>query len=287
MNRPIPIAFEKAEFMIPLSAINPQRVVSAEHRRTAKFKMIADSLKTIGLIEALVVFPKGPDEYLLLDGHYRLQALKELGVDEVRCTISTDDEGYTYNNKVNAVSQVGQHFMILKALENGVPEERLSQALGIPLKNLRIRRDLLNGICPEAVQLLRNKKVSIGVFGVLRKMKPLRQIEAAEHMVSGNTYSVSFARSLLAVTKPEMLITPTRKPKIPPGSIATQEMLGMEAEGLMSDLKAIEQSYGKDVLSLTVCVCYLKKLLANAKVEQHLLEHHTELLSVIGEAIAE
>ena len=36
-------------------------------------------------------------------------------------------------------------------------------------------------------------------------MKPIRQIEAAEHMVAGGTYTIPFAKALLAVTKPEML----------------------------------------------------------------------------------
>jgi hypothetical protein len=286
MNGPIPIAFEKAEFTIPVSSIVPQRAIPTEHRRTAKYKMIADSLKSIGLIEALVVYPKGPDEYLLLDGHYRLKVLKELGVREVRCTISTDDEGYTYNKKVNAVSHVGQHFMILKALENGVPEERLSQALGVNLKNLRIRRDLLNGICPEAVQILRNKKVSIGVFAQLRKMKPLRQIEVAEQMGATNTFSVSFAKTLLALSKPDMLMTTSRKLRISAASPASQEMLGVETERLINDMKAIEQSYGKDILSLTVCAAYMKKLLANPRVEDHLSRYHAQSLTAIREAIA-
>jgi hypothetical protein len=47
-----------------------------------------------------------------------------------------------------------------------------------------------------------DKSVSPQVFGVLRKMKPIRQIEAAEHMVAGGTYTIPFAKALLAVTKP-------------------------------------------------------------------------------------
>jgi hypothetical protein len=58
---------------------------------------------------------------------------------------------------------------------------------------------LLNGICPEVVQILIDKAVSAQVFGVLRKMKPIRQIEAAEHMVAGGTYTIPFAKALLAV----------------------------------------------------------------------------------------
>lgn len=50
--------------------------------------------------------------------------------------------------------------MILKALENGVGEERLAEALSVDVGNIRKKRDLLNGICPEAVQLLRNNQIA-------------------------------------------------------------------------------------------------------------------------------
>jgi hypothetical protein len=51
---------------------------------------------------------------------------------------------------VNHESHVAQHFMILKALENGVGEVRLADALSVEMGNIRKKRDLLKGICPEA-----------------------------------------------------------------------------------------------------------------------------------------
>src|SRR6516165_8726587 len=133
---PVHIAFEKAEFLLPLTKIIPQRPVPLEYRRTAKYKQIAKSIESVGIIEALVVYPKSADEYLLLDGHSRFEVLKAIGASEARCTFSTDDEAYTYNRNVNHASHVAQHFMILKALGNGVPEERLAEALSVDVKNI-------------------------------------------------------------------------------------------------------------------------------------------------------
>jgi hypothetical protein len=285
MTKPVHIAFQKVECTLPLSKIFPQRPISQGYRKTAKYRSIADSIKAVGVIEALVVYPRGPDEYLLLDGHSRLEALKELGATEVRCTLSTDDEAYTYNKKVNYVSPIAQHFMILKALENGVPEQRLAEALSVNVKSIQMRRDLLNGICPEAVHLLRSRKVAIGAFAILRKMKPVRQVEAVEHMIAGAMYSVAFARALLAVTKPELLMKPLSKSKITANSKAAKEMLGLETERLVRDLKTIEDSYGQDVLALTVCFGYVKRLLANAQVERYLTRNHSEVLQAVREAI--
>jgi RepB plasmid partitioning protein/ParB-like nuclease domain len=281
------IAFEKAECILPIANILPQRVMTADYRRSPRYKQIAGSIASIGIIEALVVYPRNANEYLLLDGHTRLDILRARGEQEVRCIFSTDDEAYTYNKKVNHIHAINQHFMILKALENGVDEKRLAEALSVDVHNIRKKRDMLNGICPEAIQLLRHKQVAIEVFSVLRKMKPVRQVEAAEHMIAGQTFSTLFAKSLLAVTRPDLLVQPIRRPKIAATSAAAQEMLGRETEQLIRDLKAIEDSYGTDVLSLTVCSGYLRRMLANSRIERHLSKNHPDLLDALKSAVSE
>jgi hypothetical protein len=116
-------------------------------------------------------------------------------------------------------------------------------------------------------------------------MKPVRQLEAAEHMVAGATCTVAFAGALLAVTKPEMLVEPVRKPKLAAGSHAAQEMLGEETTRLVRDLRAVEESYGKDVLSLTVCTAYMRRLIANPNIERHIANNRAGLLEAIRESI--
>jgi hypothetical protein len=283
----IHIAFEKEERILPIDRIVPQREITIDYRRGIKYRQIAKSIETVGLIEALIVYPSASGTYLLLDGHLRLDILKARGITEARCILSTDDEAYTFNKQVNHASPIMQHYMILKALENGVSETRLAEALSVEVKNVRKRRDMLKGICPEVVELLRHRQVSIGVFGILRKMKPVRQIEAAEHMIAGSTFSTLFAKSLLAVTRPEMLVQSTRRPGMAPTSLAAQEMLGRETDLLIRDLKAIEESYGADALSFTVCRGYFRKILSNPRIENHLLRKHSDLLDAIRTAISE
>jgi hypothetical protein len=286
-NKTVHIAFENAECILPIASIRPQRVITVDYRRSPKYRQIAGSIACVGLIEALVVYPRKVSDYLLLDGHTRLDILKETGVQEVRCVFSTDDEAYTYNKRVSHVQAVNQHFMILKALENGVNEKRLAESLGVNVENIRKKRDMLNGICPEAIELLRHKKVTLEVFSVLRKMKPVRQVEAAEHMIAGQTFSTLFAKALLAVTKADLLVQPMRRPKVAANSTAAQEMLGRETEQLIRDLKAIEDSYGTDVLTLTVCSGYLRRMLANVRIERHLSRNHADLLDALKAAVSE
>ena len=201
-----------------------------------------------------------------------------MGVREAKCLLSTDDEAYTYNRHVNHIPAIARHFMLLEALKTGLTEERIATALDVSIESIRIRRDLLHGICPEVVQILIDKSISPQVFGILRKMKPIRQIEAAEHMVAGGTYTVRFAKALLAVTKPEMLEGPAASKKLQATSIAARSMLEEENEFLLRDLKSVEESYGTDILTLTVACGYLDRLLTNAKIERYLARHHIDIL---------
>ena len=50
------------------------------------------------------------------------------------CLVSTDDEAFTYNKRVNRIAIIQEHRMILKAIERGVPEERIAKALNIDVK---------------------------------------------------------------------------------------------------------------------------------------------------------
>ena len=86
--------------------------------------------------------------------------------------------------------------MILKAVQRGVPEERIAKALNVDVSSIMRKRRLLEGICPEVADILKDKHLAINAFTELRKMAPLRQIEAAELMVAMNKYTVSYARSL-------------------------------------------------------------------------------------------
>ena len=281
-------AFEKQVVVLPVDIIVPQKEITESHRKEEFYKKLTASLKHIGLIEPLVVYPRGPGDYLLLEGHMRLEILKSMGIREVKCLLSTDDEAYTYNRHVNHIPAIAQHFMLLAAIKNGLTEERIAAALDVSLESIRIRRDLLNGICPEVVQILIDKSISPQVFGILRKMKPVRQIEAAEHMVAGATYTIPFAKALLAVTKPEMLEGhAASSKKLQATSMAARSMLEEENDFLLRDLKSVEESYGTDVLTLTVTCGYLDRLLKNPRVERYLARHHLDILHALQKLLSE
>ena len=110
-------------------------------------------MREVGIIEPLIVFPQNgkSDSYFLLDGHVRLEVLKQIGATHARCLISTDDEAYTYNKRVNRIATIQEHVMILKAIKSGVSEERIAKVLDVDVANIRQKRDLLEGICQRGI----------------------------------------------------------------------------------------------------------------------------------------
>ena len=280
-------AFEKHVVILPLNIIVPQKVVTKGQREGDFYRQITASLKHVGLIEPLIVYPRGPGEYLLLEGHVRLEILKSLGITEAKCLLSTDDESYTYNRHVNYIPSIAQHFMLLEALKNGLTEERIALALDVSIESIRARRDMLNGVCPEAIQVLIDKPVTPQVFSILRKMKAIRQIEAAEHMVAGGTYTIPFAKALLAVTKPELLEEHPSSRQLAATSIAARSMLKEENDFLLRDLKSVEESYGTDVLTLTVSTGYLDRLLGNPRIERYLERNHVDILQTLQNLVSD
>jgi len=277
----LPNAFQPLIVSIPLTSIIPQSSPIREKDKGVTFRQIAASIREIGLIEPLVVFPRSAKEYLLLDGHLRLEILKENGAKEAKCLLATDDEAYTYNRRVNSIPPIAQHLMLLEALRNGLTEERIAASLNVDIAVIRRKRDMLNGICEEAVELLRDYKLNANVFHAMKKMKPLRQVEVAEHMIANSAFSFTFVKALLYGTKPELLVD---RPKTRDGRAtadAASNRFSQESDSLLRDLKGLEDSFGKDALTLTVCQRYVERFLKNAKVMRYLERRHAESLGAL------
>jgi RepB plasmid partitioning protein/ParB-like nuclease domain len=267
-------AFQRDILTLPLTSILPQKITDAKILRSAVFKQILASVREVGLIESLVVYPQQDKGFLLLDGHLRLEALRILGVSEASCILSTDDESYTYNKRVNHIPPVAQHFMLLEALKSGLTEERVAATLNIDIGAIKKRVQMLDGICPEVVEMLRNQKLSLEVFPILRKMKPIGQIATVELMVLRNDYTVSFAKTRLAISPPALLCKTTgnRQPKA--DADAADAVLSEDTESLIQNLREVEETYGMDILTLTVSCAYFDRLLSETAIVRYLNQHH-------------
>jgi hypothetical protein len=281
MANPVHLACEQGIITVPLGKILPVKKLNPGVAKTERYQRIAASIREIGLIEPLVVYPQDDNagQYILLDGHVRLDILKEMGQEKVDCLVAKDDEGFTYNHEISQLSTIQEHFMIMEAIRRGVSEERIAKTLNVDVASIRRKRDLLDGICPEAVKLLQEKRAAATVFREMRKVRPMRQIEMAELMVAANTYSTKYAECLFAATPQEQLLEPDKPKEIRGLSPEDISRMEREMESLGQDFRLVEESHGRNVLKLVLVVGYLKKLLDNARVVRYLSQRNADILA--------
>ncbi|MEO5325137.1 plasmid partitioning protein RepB C-terminal domain-containing protein [Mesorhizobium sp. CC13] len=274
------IAFEPDCIIVPIGSLLPVRPPRATVKASHKYQQIRTSVIEIGLVEPPVIarIDGNPNSYLLLDGHVRVEILKDLCTTEIECLVSTDDESFTFNKRISRLSAVQEHSMILKAIARGVSNEKIARALSLHVNSVRRKATLLDGVCHEVVSMLKDTMCPMAVFEILKRMKPLRQIEATELMIAANNYTSAYATALLAGTPTNELAGERKSKKV--RGVTPEAMARMEKElaRLQESMAAIQDTYGKEHLQLTVVKGYLSKLLRNPRVVRYLLQHRPEYL---------
>lgn len=279
----IHLAFDRDFLTVPVASIVPLKTLPDGARASRSYAQVLSSIKAIGLIEAPVVMadPKSAGVWYLLDGHLRLEALKELGIAEVECLLAADDDTYTYNKRVNRIPPIQEHRMIARAMDRGVPSADIAAALNLQVESVLRRFRLLEGISPETAEMLKDTPCSMKVFDILRQMTSVRQIEAADLMIGQNNFTVMFARALRAATSENQLATAHKGKGGGKPTPSGQQIARMERElaALQTQVKSVEETYGIDNLHLTVARGYIAKLLANNGVVRWLATHQQDYLS--------
>lgn len=275
------LGFDLEPLSVSVDRILPSRKTPAGVLTSRKYIQIRSSIQEIGLIEPLSVRPADMQtgQHILLDGHIRLMALQELKFGEVPCLVATDDESYTYNSRINRLSTIQEHYMIRRAIQRGVTSERLAKALSVDPRTIERKATLLDGICSEAAELLKDHQFPTDISRVLRKMKPTRQVECVELMVSANTITIAYAEAMLVATPAAMLVEGKKPAKLT--GLSQEQISKMEREmsNLHGQYKMVEQTYGQDILNLVLAKGYLSKLLENTAVARYLRQKQPEVMS--------
>ncbi len=265
--------------MIQISSILPTKVIDDGKRNGAVYAAMQSSIAEIGIVEPPVVFqlPRAQEQYLLLDGHLRIDILKNIGHTEVFCLLSSDDEAYTYNSHVNRLVPIQAHFMLLQALDQGVSEERAAKTLNLDVVSIRNKRNLLRDICDDAIGILKATPIPAKSIQMLRQVKPERQVEIAEMLVMTGNFSSPYCQALVAATKPQLRVETKKTKKI--DNLSQEAVMRMQDElnSLQRELQVREDSYGKNFLNLMLVRGYLEKLMRNTNVTHYLQTHHQEI----------
>ena len=126
MRKRVSMAFEAETVFVELANILPVKQFPGRIQKTQKYRQIAASIQEIGIIEPPVVARErnGGGKFLMLDGHLRIEVLKELGVEGVACLVATDDEAFTYNKRILPP------YPKKGALQNATPQKSKRRARG-------------------------------------------------------------------------------------------------------------------------------------------------------------
>ncbi|OON34651.1 plasmid partitioning protein [Izhakiella australiensis] len=277
----IKCCFSENTLSLNISELLPTKKLLINYESSEKFLQIKCTLKSIGLIEPILVYIDSvTNEIKILDGHMRIEALKELGETKVECLVSTIYDTYTPNKKVNQVTIIQIQKMLKEAIKAGVPIELLSASLNISVDSLKGRISVLDGISPQVVEILNDKVVPKATFLALKKMVPLRQLECANLMIRFDNFSKNFSHSLLQSSPKETLI----ESKNTKGNHKTAQRkmidrLEKEMAHVHVDADKLKENYGSTSLKLTIVISHIKTLLENQALFRWLHKHKPELLN--------
>ncbi len=265
---------------VPIVKLIPRR----ERKIGKKFyQRIEASLRAVGLIDPLIVFPQG-DGYEILDGCLRFRILLEMGVETVPCLIANEREGFTGNRMVNQLSASQEMRMLRKSLEE-LDEKTIADALGMQGIKHRLNLGLLKKLHERVVKAFETSKLNLQAAKELSHVKPERQAEILKLMESCNDYSVTFAKGLV-------LKTPLAKRSKANGAKTPWTQADEKKSNLLKRLKEAEQQqdfysglYRQYTTNLLKLVIYVRSLLANPQVRAYLEPNHGELLGMFQEVL--
>ena len=265
---------------VPIVKLIPRR-----ERKVGKkyYQRIEASLRAVGLIDPLIVFPQG-DSYEILDGCLRYRILLELGVETVPCLIANEREGFTGNRMVNQLSASQEMRMLRKSLEE-LDEKTIADALGMQGIKHRLNLGLLKKLHERVAKAFEASKLNLQAAKELSHVKPERQAEIMKLMESCNDYSVTFAKGLV-------LKTPLAKRSKANGAKTPWTQADEKKSNLLKRLKEAEQQqdfysglYRQYTTNLLKLVIYARSLLANPQVRAYLEANHGELVGMFQEVL--
>lgn len=273
---------ESAAIDVPVIQLRPLRERKVARR---EYDRIVASIKAVGLVEPLVVFPENGD-YMILDGVQRYRALVELGVEVAPCIMGKQREAFTGNRMVNRVSPVQEHRMIEKALDE-VDESVIAAALGVATLDHRLKKSLLKQLHAEVASAYDAGKITRACAREFTHVKPQRQKEILRTMETYKDFSTTFARTLVVKTPAAQRENRGRKHN--PWDRKTQRKNDLlkklaEAEQKHDFYSQLYKQYTADLLRLAI---YARSLVTNTRLREYLNQNHPAIVSRFETIIAD
>ncbi|HBE5713330.1 TPA: ParB N-terminal domain-containing protein, partial [Escherichia coli] len=142
----IKYCFSEKTITLKLSDLVHTKKLPTNFKNSKKYSQIKSTISALGLVEPILIYIDQSDKTAkIIDGHLRVEALKDIGEDKANCLISTTYDTYTPNKKVNRITIIQIQRMLKEAVRVGVPEEMLCTSLNISIDSLRTNMSVLKG----------------------------------------------------------------------------------------------------------------------------------------------
>lgn len=271
---------------IPIKFLEPLRERENINTKTHKgFLRILSSVRAIGLIEPLCVFPQN-NGYVILDGYLRYLACGELGIETVPCIVYEDKEAYTFNRMVNRLSGYQEMRMLRKSLET-LDEQTIAETFGMKTIRYRLAPTLVEQLHPKVAEAFEQDLLGKTAAMEMACVKPPRQAEMIKEMKRVNDFSPAFIRALILKTPPE-LRNPKRNPKRSwsEDKNKRRELVTRleEAEKQHDFYTGLYRQYSADLLKMAL---YVRKVITTPAIQTHLEQHHAAALKELQQIVLE
>ena len=239
-----------------LTPLNERQVAT---EKNSGFRKIVASVRAIGLIEPLCVYPEA-GRYVILDGFLRYMACRQLGIASVPCLVYPDKQAYTFNRNVNRLTPYQEIRMLRRSLES-LDEPTIAQTFGLQSLRARLVPNLIRQLHPTVVSAFKENRISRQCALEFAFVLPERQVEIYTEMKRVGDFSPAFCRALVIQSPPAQRCR-SRQPR---KSWAQDDA---RRKGMMSRLDHAEkqhsfyaQLYRQYTADLLKTVFYVRKLL--------------------------
>ncbi len=260
---------------IPIVKLTPvkRRPVSAKN-----YAKLVANLKAVGLIQPLCVCRDG-DQYFILDGYIRFQALTELGVVTVPCLLMDSCDIYTSNRQVNHLSPHQETQLLRKALEK-LDKKTIAAAFGIESLDSRLGMSMRKDMHAEVLKALESGQIQQQVARELAYVLHKRQLEIMQLMKQAGDWSLPFVRAQILSTPPALRGNKRRRNN-------PWEQHDDKKRSLAKKLQEVEKhhdfysglyrQYVADLLKLAI---YVRQILTRPSLHAHLASNYPEAFAL-------
>ena len=272
---------------LPIASLQPVRERENVTTKTHKgFQRILSSIRAIGLIEPLCVFPEPDGMHTILDGYLRYLACIELGAQEVPCMVYEEKEAYTFNRMVNRLSPYQEMRMLRKSLET-LDEKTIADAFGMKSIRYRLAPKLVEDLHPKVARAFEQDVLGKVAAIELACVKLPRQLQMLKEMQRVKDFSPAFVRALILKTPPE-LRNPRRTPRKgwSEDKDRRKELVVRleEAEKQHDFYTGLYRQYSADLLKTAL---YVRKVITTPEIEAHLRQHHCGTLKELHQIVSD